>query len=268
MKKIFAIYVLIITSYNFIFSQTISIDPISGQVLKVEVYKDTIFLGSATGLIVNHRNINYLVTNWHVVSGIDYYRNKYFDSLKRTPNRIKIYYCADTLGKWIVGEEKLKFVILNKWYEIKINNKLVDVIALKLYNIPEKANIYNFELDLDKTDIVTYVSSPVSIVGFPYGYVYSGNFPIWKTGHIASEPEIDINDLPYFLIDATTRPGMSGSPVLFRAYNSCQDKAGSIIYFSGIRTLFMGIYSAQSDDKELGTVWKPIVVRKLLESIK
>jgi hypothetical protein len=37
--------------------------------------------------------------------------------------------------------------------------------------------------------------------------------PIWKTGHLASEPEFNFDDLPRILIDATTRTGMSGAMV-------------------------------------------------------
>ena len=44
---------------------------------------------------------------------------------------------------------------------------------------------------------------------------YSYDTPIWKKSTIASEPDIDINNLPCFYIDSTTREGMSGAPVVF-----------------------------------------------------
>lgn len=44
-----------------------------------------------------------------------------------------------------------------------------------------------------------------------------GVFPVWKRGSIASEPLFNINLGPAILVDAVTRRGMSGSPVLYWA---------------------------------------------------
>jgi len=74
---------------------------------------------------------------------------------------------------------------------------------------------------LDQTYINEQVSDRVSIVGFPLGLTVSENethwhkeyFPIWKTGYIASEPSINFESKPIFLIDSRTKEGNSGSPV-------------------------------------------------------
>ena len=43
----------------------------------------------------------------------------------------------------------------------------------------------------------------ISVIGFPLALTPIGLFPIWKTGHIASEPEVPYKVIyPAFLIDA------------------------------------------------------------------
>ncbi|HWW46265.1 MAG TPA: hypothetical protein VNZ94_00300 [Xanthobacteraceae bacterium] len=60
------------------------------------------------------------------------------------------------------------------------------------------------------------VGSEVFILGYPLGLASQGVVPIWKRGSLASEPLIKIEgDIPIIFVDALTRHGMSGSPVLY-----------------------------------------------------
>ena len=106
---------------------------------------------------------------------------------------------------------------------------------------------------------------PVSIIGYPLGITAHGVFPVWKTGHIASEPEIDYQDLPMFLIDATTRGGMSGSPVVIRLNGGYKTRMGSYVLSGSVATKFLGTYSGRiHQDSEIGRVWKSTVLKQLL----
>jgi hypothetical protein len=59
---------------------------------------------------------------------------------------------------------------------------------------------------------------------------------------------------------------MSGSPVVLRLTGGYQTKSGkSMIATSGIATLFLGVYSAQQTDSEIGLVWKPEVITTILQ---
>jgi len=58
------------------------------------------------------------------------------------------------------------------------------------------------------------VTSGLSIVGFPFGITGGGGLGVWVQGTIATEPSLDFDGMPRFLIDSRTRPGQSGSPVL------------------------------------------------------
>ncbi len=56
-------------------------------------------------------------------------------------------------------------------------------------------------------------ASTVTIIGFPFALTVEG-FPVWTRGAVASEPALNYDGLPCFLIDSRTRSGQSGSPVL------------------------------------------------------
>src|SRR5438093_2550640 len=112
------------------------------------------------------------------------------------------------------------------------------------------------------------VAMPVSVMGFPMGMASAGVMPIWTTGHVASEPELDYQDQPAFLINATTRQGMSGSPVVLRHYGPVgvlgQPRVSMRISSEGT-TRWLGVYSGRiHGDAELVRVWRPEVVREVI----
>src|SRR5206468_3833715 len=86
----------------------------------------------------------------------------------------------------------------------------------------------------------------VSIVGFPFGITGGGAFAIWTRGFVASEPDVDLEDLPSFLVDARTRPGQSGSPVIAYSSGGMTTLAdGSSAMFGGPVTNLLGVYSGR-----------------------
>jgi hypothetical protein len=111
------------------------------------------------------------------------------------------------------------------------------------------------------------VAGTCHVIGYPEGLtneVHNGGLlPLWKTGHLASDPEFDFTNEklgfvsePLCLVDATTRPGMSGAPVF-------------AIETSGLgsqrRHRLVGIYSGRtSASSDLGLVWKPTVIHDIL----
>jgi hypothetical protein len=91
-----------------------------------------------------------------------------------------------------------------------------------------------------------------------------GKFPIWKTGHVASDIDLDWDNKPAFLIDATTKSGMSGSPVIAKRVSIYQTSNGNTI---GNAVKFLGVYSGReiSDQGiEVGFVWKPRTITEIL----
>ena len=195
----------------------INIDSLSVISLYLQLSVNGNDLGQATGFVVQKNNKNYLITNWHVLSGLDTVTGKPLSSTGGFPDNIKIaHHVKNKLGMWKLINEPLKQNNNPLWLEHPASNdkNRVDIVALPLSNMDEDIAFYPMDLQLANTDMVAQPAMPVSVIGFPLGFTSAGAFPIWKTGHIASDPDLNYQNKPAFLIDATTRSGMSGSPVV------------------------------------------------------
>ena len=246
----------------------IRIDPLTGTSLYLELLVNGNLLGKATGIAVQIDDVPYLITNWHVLSGRHPDTNAVSSPTGATPDEIRIAHHANTLGNWkLVSESLLDADRGRRWLEHPAGRQ-VDLAALPLLNINDDITIHAFDLALADTDMVPQVAMPVSIIGFPLGLASLGAFPIWKTGHIASDPDINYQGAPAFIIDATTRGGMSGSPVVLRLFGGYATESGHFIMAGGgPRTRFLGLYSGRIHVKsEIGLVWRPHLITELLEA--
>jgi hypothetical protein len=76
---------------------------------------------------------------------------------------------------------------------------------------------------------------------------------------------VDYGGKPAFLIDATTRGGMSGSPVIRRVYGAYASTQALAVLGEGGATRFIGVYAGRIHDAaEIGLVWRPRVVEEVL----
>ncbi len=113
-------------------------------------------------------------------------------------------------------------------------------------------------------------ATDVSVIGFPFGRTAGGAFGIWTHGFVASEPEVDFDDLPLFLVDARTREGQSGSPVISYATGGATPMAdGSTAIMGAGLVNLLGVYSGRiNNESDLGLVWKVQAVRDILAGQK
>jgi len=242
------------------------IDPLSARSLFVETYFGSTPLATASGFIVQKGGADSLITNWHVVSGRDPDTEQPLSSTAGIPDTIHIRHHARAgLGSWKSVAEPLYDNSTPRWYEHS-NGRSVDVVALPLRNTPPDVELYPMDLALADVDIRPHPGIPVAIIGFPFGLAAAGAWPIWKTGHIATDSDIDYQaGRPAFLIDATTRSGMSGSPVVIRISGSYTDSKGNLIVSPGVHTRFLGVYSGRiHGEAEIGRVWRASVLRQIL----
>lgn len=254
------------TKYN---PNKINIHPFSSTSLYVEPYYDDIKLSCATAFVVVYKEKGYILTNWHVVSGVDPDRNMVLSKTGLIPNRLRIVYHSTEGGKWVEIFEPLYNETGDKlWIEHEYSQN-VDVVALPFKSDPGIMR-YAFNLGDSNEFAENLLPEPgmhVSIIGFPLGIKNSGYFPIWKGGYIATDPDIDFKDLPLILIDATTREGMSGSPVFVSAM-SYMSKNGQPFRNGSILHIFLGIYSGRENDiAELGKVWKTKAIIEMLSNV-
>jgi len=247
-----------------------NIDPLSGISLHTECFFDDTYLGDATGFLIKKEESFYFVTNWHVVSGRDPISRNVISPTAATPNKIKVWHHAQgNLGKWIQKTYNLLDADGGSLWKEKVldNGEILDVVLLKVDKVND-VDFYELDLASANVDLLISPSEPVSIIGFPYGRASAGKFPIWKTGHVASDIDLNFDNKPIFLIDGTTKPGMSGSPVVAKRVGSYAVQGG--IAMGGSRVKFMGIYSGRARDEDslansnLGLVWKPQVIDLIL----
>jgi S1-C subfamily serine protease len=178
-------------------------------------------LAHATGFIARYRGVAFLVTNRHIVTGLDNITNRVLDVHGRVPQRIRVHHHLDHEGELRWATEQIALYDDSgdrRWIEHPSLGSSVDVVAFVLSPpdlLESKPRYWVHDLE-DQHDVPISAGRDVSVIGFPYGQRTSdSNYtPIWVRGSIATEPEFDFDDRPVFLVDARTRQGQSGSPVV------------------------------------------------------
>ena len=239
-----------------------SVDPFSTATLRIEAFAGGEKpCGVATGLLINAQNKPFLATNWHVLTGRHPDTEK-LNEMGATPERLRIFHRAVDRGSVHLGVRPMDEPLFSadnqpRWIEPQKRRlseredpKLaIDLVLLPLVETAGCVTNLGFGINHYTPEAHVEPGFPISIVGYPMGYFGFPNYPIWKTGHVAS----DIHGHPdqkHFLVDATTRDGMSGSPVIAK---------------NGLNPL-LGIYSGRlHDDVEIGIVWRIAILYELLQ---
>lgn len=246
----------------------IRVEPFSGVPLYLDIFRAEQRVSVATGFAVKKDNSYYLITNWHVVTGRNFLTNEPLSNATAIdPDALRIWFHGLNLGQWVAKKIDIVDKTGNKLWLEHERGREIDVVAVPL-EISNDIKIYDADLRLADFDLMLYPSEAVSIIGFPEGLTSGGKFPIWKTGHIASDIDIDWDNRPAFLIDATTKSGMSGSPVIAKRVSIFQSSKGNQI---GNAIKFLGIYSGREISAvsgiEIGIVWKFKALAEILSIV-
>lgn len=236
-----------------------------------------------TGFFYQHSNgFIFLATNYHVITGISPSERgvKPFigDSID-----IQL---RDKTGKLFKHTMPLFKDGSPLWLEHP-TDKEADIILMPL---PQELFVNTGVKVVSKTTTLPNVqinpSSPVVMIGYPHGYHDTTHYlPIWKTGSLASEPDIDFDGKKLIVVDISAFPGMSGSPAFYVTHSGYLTKEGNMIMDMGMKIHFLGVYASMqmlnsylfleqvvsaaeykvshSESLQLGHVWKA----ELLEEI-
>lgn len=245
-------------------------DPFNYVPLHLQTLFNATMLSEATGFIIQRGDKFYLITNWHVVSG----RNPETGAPSNQvtsgiPNRLAAWFpSSDHDTAWLRYElPLLSDEDTPLWIEHP-DGRRVDVAAIELPHSFEGVTYKPLSLPLIESDLHMHPAEDVSVVGYPFGKRSFGEFPIWKTGHIASDVRLDYEGKPAFLVDGTLRDGMSGSPVIARKFNHPDIVDLNQPTTSSYVDRFLGIFSAGIStghrEIEIGIVWKPKVIVEML----
>jgi len=263
-----------------VLSTKINIDPFSACTIPIFPKFDNEKLSTATGFFWRHEGRVLLITNWHVLSGREPKTGQPKSKDGALPNFIEFHFRI---------KENLNLVAFvnfslhdsdgkNVWMQCAKYGQKLDIAFLDLTEtINEISKTHNVNSmptcvnDLyEGLDMKLYLGSDVFITGFPLGLIKTDVFPIWKRGSIATEPHFPVDGLPCFLVDATTKEGMSGAPVLARTFNLVES-GGSISLGGGTHTQFLGVYSgryvgADATEAHLGIVWRAEALEEALKN--
>ncbi len=250
--------------------------PILEQSLK-SVYLQMQFNGTAiakgTGFVANSSRGPVLVTARHNVTGRHHDTNQPLSSSGGIPNEVLILYNRKgPVGHWVGRVRHTELLLTGespRWIEHPRLGSQADFVALPLTQIDD-AQLSPYSLGIDDPQIKISPTDTVSVVGFPFGLISEGSLAIWATGFVATEPAIDHDGLPVFLIDCRARQGQSGSPVVaHRNPGVVSLEDGSSAIRLGPANRFLGIYSGRINiESDLGIVWKASAIRELVDAIR
>lgn len=220
---------------------------------------------TGTGFVYAYKGSNYLVSNWHVFSGRNWPNIEPKDTNGSVPTNVIIFYILKTLnGRVGITEPLYDTNGVPLWMEDSTGGTNIDVAVLPLTVQDSHAQVYPLNEAVHVDDMLLEPTMSVSIIGFPGNLTTPMDFPVWKTGNIASDPDVDYRGTPVLLVSAVVRPGMSGSPVIARSIGGYTTKGGHSIGIGNFDQ-FIGIFSAYQPDNEIAYVWKAKVISEILE---
>lgn len=264
-------------------TQTLSHATVKVFAQRQDVGKEITAQSQATGFYWLEEKSLYLITNWHVVTGWNPITDKAVADTGFVPTHLSSeFFLKEKVGDKLIKRRRreVRVELIDKnnspcWLEHPALGRKVDVTAIHV-------------CDLDKTELLTvpintysdFIDFEVSagddafVIGYPLG-ISGGSLPIWKRASIASEPDIDIGDVPKFLIDTATREGMSGSPVIATRHGITNPRGVTGLVDEtvfGTAETFVGVYSGRVDDDllgaQIGIVWKASVVQEIIKGKK
>lgn len=237
----------------------------------------TFALAEATGFFYkSEAGKIFLVTNEHVV---------YSEQQHYFPSTMKIWVHTDPdhlkktkpieLPLWEAKERRYRKL----WKRARY--RPIDIAALEIPNEKLKGCFYFF---FSKDDLLDKgedllpgrdigLGMQALILGYPLGFYDENNhLPIARAASVATWPWLSFEGKPYFLVDAVTHPGLSGSPVI-SSPGTVYGKTDSDDLTSdrdALRSYLFGIFSAEKTpyNRSLGLnmVWHAAIIRDIVEA--
>ena len=251
-------------------SNRIKIRPDSLRVvfLEMKFEEKRLAVGTAFVATLSKGAQRYLITARHNLTGRHAETGEPLHNQCAIPNRLSVHFHRTRSTGEPVSYEVVDYELQNAdgdniWQEHPVLGSCADIAAMP---IQSGDHVFTLPFDLSETaERQTGPADPVSVIGFPFGKSSGSGLPIWATGYMASEPSMDFQGQPTFLIDCRGREGQSGAPVIsFRS-----DGMVGHNQFQGAWTAatsdFLGLYCGRiNDQSDLGLVWKGSAIVELL----
>jgi hypothetical protein len=267
------------------------VDHISLSTTPINLLKasDVIGLGSGFyfGITDGQGGAIFLVTNYHVLTGSpplekkaplgDYITFQFHNSVSNTGD---------------VRTVRMPLFTRNG-KPVWITSRAVPDADVAIIPLPsgfwKGCQVFGIERDWANQEMKIRPTTAVTLIGYPHGFYDAKNaLPIWKTGTIASEPEIDFEGNPLVLVDVAAFPGMSGSPA-FAISSGMYEKAVGYGVSPGIVRQFIGIYASMQmvtkhkfleqlpqgfgfgirdyESLQIGHIWKAKLILEMIDTV-
>ncbi|MFH1066491.1 MAG: hypothetical protein V1746_01100 [bacterium] len=247
------------------------VNSLSRSVVHLTMFFEKQKIATGTGVIFKNLENRgpFLVTAWHNLSGKEPDFLEIKNNMGSLPNKVLIEGHYTNIEKNLYDGDNNPLTNNPMYWRHSVSQHY-DVTLLPLDGSGEiNASLHNSFLDPEKNkQLQLHVSQTCFIIGFPEGLVDRSTpnlpLPVWKVGNIASEPYSNFCGEPLVLIDATTRRGMSGAPVIVREIQN------GALHHRFVGT-YVGRYSIKSEgngkyieDSAIGRVFKPDVIYDIL----
>lgn len=219
-------------------------------------------ISHSSGFFWRHGGRIFLISARHVFSGRNPFTNQLMSPDGYIPQRQRIFPTVETSpGYWqrMQVDGVLYANDAPDWLEDPEFDQLrTDIAAIEVSPPPSGATVICMnDSDGLHTPLLSMVGFEMSIVGYPQASIGGMMTPVWRRGTIASEPSLPVDGKPMFLIDASTSPGLSGSPVFRRHIgpaplrNPDNDEI-TVDLDAIVRTSFVGVYAGRLQHSHFG----------------
>jgi hypothetical protein len=230
-------------------------------------------ISHGTGFYWHHAGTDFVVTNWHVLSGRNPFTGDRLSEKGFFPKKVRIYGWSlmsrgDELEmkrpSWTVdiGDDGLEIMRIPP----EVNGHIVDIAAIPITMGSA------MEKDLDEAGqqkfgaleprvnlmggdrISSQAGDDCMIIGYPLAQYTGLMLPVWKRGSLATDTSMAVDQSPAFLVDAATSPAMSGSPIFRRVSGLLRLDRTTGIIAEATGYEFVGVYAGRLESKELDRV--------------
>ncbi len=232
-----------------------------------------------SGSLWEHECRQYIITNWHNVTGKNPETDEYIGSFTPTHFTINFKYVvpAEKSGKRNIMQATREVELYNddgnkNWIEHPSGQE-VDVVAIPVdLELPKEAQVKFINKQDYEDHWFPTMGDDCFIIGYPETFSGPGQTPIWKRGSVASLPLLNFDDKPVFLLDTIGNKGLSGAPVIGRGTGILsKGKVVALDTITGTWENFVGIYSGRLGDtgieSQLGRIWKKEVIDEIFRNI-
>lgn len=241
-----------------------------------------------------------MVTNWHNLTGKDFFSGSNLNRDARTPLWIEAHTAlwqspaTAPVRKFGIASRRVEIYgdpeaqLDRLWFEHpQLGGKCCDIVAIPNPKPEQEPDfMHNSVNSISDSRVPVLPGELAFVIGFPRGLHTGIGLPIWKSTFIASEPHYNVEvaerSLPAFFLDGYTREGMSGAPV-FARYRGTWDvkdpykpvdpddpsfwNRDDVAIFGSEATEFIGIYSGRIPEKEgeaaLGLCWRKDAIEQV-----